>query len=426
MKGTFLAQGHKYWILPILYIISAAALALLVDIVDRSGPLYEVLPEIFLTRAGLAKDVMSSIATSLLTMTTITFSVMMVVLSTYTSQYSPRTLPNFIRSKAMQHAQGVFFAGFVYSITSMLFLKRTSTDTMVPDASVGVLLAVCCLLFFIYFIHRISMLIQVNRLIAEIGAHALNLLQFLQPADAPRNAKASDKSQSRLAVVLAKNEGYIRSVDIQSVVNLAERNGWRIRMGPRIGAYVEQGAPLLEIFGTPHTGINSDNLDRMISIGKDRTNTHDLEYVLENIAEMALRAISPGINDPNTAIYCIRELGVILTRMASTDCSSWTFSDSTGTLRLEIPFLPYADLLYKCFYQIRHYGAKDISVSAALLDALTRIALNGDPRIKKTAQEFGDNVIQGINPGVLQSLDQSYLEQKKRQLSEACGIIPGS
>ena len=177
MNGFERSSG-RYWVVPSLYIFAALGIAVLMDTLDHTATLRleEVIPRVLLTKTRIAESVLSAIATSLLSMTTITFSVMMVVLSTNASQYTPRTLPTFIQSKTMQHAQGMFFAGFTYSIAALHFLKRSEGDRLVFDASVAVLFALICLLFFVYFIHQVSKFIRVNTLIQIVSEKAVTLI----------------------------------------------------------------------------------------------------------------------------------------------------------------------------------------------------------------------------------------------------------
>lgn len=409
----------RYFLLPLTYILVSIGMALLVDVVDRSPGLLPAnrIPAILLTRADLAETALSAIATSLLTMTTITFSVIMVVLSTYTSQYTPRTLPNLIQSGIMHHAQGVFFAGFTYSITSLLFLKRSPSDQLVPDAAVGIMLAIVCLVFFIYFIHEVLSFVQVNHLITNVSSNAEKTIHALSPADKSHQPHGPKLQEQDSIMVHASKSGYIRYIDHKLIMRYAEREDLYIRLIPRIGQYVYRGKPLLKVWGG--AGLNQEKLKKAIDLGRDRTNQQDVEYIMEKIVETALRAISPGINDPNTAIYCIRELSRILHLLGERKDTNWLLTDSHGKVRLEIPFPKFKDLLYKTFYQIRHYGAKDISVSTAILKGLSSTASGQREEIKRDIAEFAPYITHNIKESSLHKLDQDYLDRILKELSES-------
>lgn len=416
LKRTFF-RTNVFWILPVSYIAGAILLAWGIDLADRSPAvdLQSWIPDILLTRSDIAKEVLTAIATSLLTMTTITFSVMMVVLSTYASQFSPRVLPNFTKSSVMQHAQGIFFAGFVFSVTSLLFLKRTSPEQQVPEAAIGVILSVLCLVFFIYFIHRVSLSIQVNHLIADIAVHARKMIGGVHPGEEPDHP-----TQEAALVVNAEEEGYIRSVRYDKWVSYCESIGGSARIITRVGQFVNKGDRLAVVQGKKLEAKSAAPLKKWIEIGSTRTNEQDLEFVLEKIVEMALRAISPSINDPNTAIYCIRELGNLLERISQWQGTYWIYSDSTGHARLHVPFIPFGELLYKVFYQIRHYGASDISVSSALLDALIHIVEEKPDRVKDEVWSISRYVYDNIDPKVIHEPDRKYLLTKWDRLKQLC------
>jgi uncharacterized membrane protein len=309
----------------------ALLLAFLIDSLDRPGQgnLERMIPSVFLTRAELADSVLTAIATSLLTMTTITFSVMMVVLSTYASQYSPRTLPNFIKSKIMAHAQGIFFAGFTYSVASLLNLKR--------------------------------------------------------------------------------------------VVDLAMQEGLYLKLAPKVGQYVEKGSLLFEVWGSQDSAGLEPTLTKNVSLGLDRTNQQDLVYVMEKIIETGLRAISPSINDPNTAIYCIRELSLIIKRLGDWKGSHWIIKDRTGEPRMEIPFYSFEELLYKTYYQLRHYGAHDVSVSHALIEALIRVAEKLPSEGKQAVLKFGEYITHHIDKKVMHEFDKQLIDREMSKLQSMCG-----
>lgn len=389
-----------------------------IDGLDRSESvhLHNWIPSIFFTRVDIAKEILSSIATSLLTMTTITFSVMMVVLSTYASQYSPRVLPNFTKSLTMQHAQGIFFAGFVFSVTSLLLLKRLSDDRLVPEAAASVILAILCLVFFIYFIHRVSQSIQVNHLISDIGTHARKMIRSI-------NVGNHDTGFTSMTIhqLKAPKEGYLRSIDYIKWMKFCKKEKGQVRVIPRIGQYINKGEMLLECRSqsVPYS------FGRWVDIGPTRTNEQDLEFVMEKIIEMALRAISPSVNDPNTAIYCIRELSVLLEEISKWEGSAyWVYPDSEGVGRVYTPIPSFEEMLYKFFYQIRHYGASDISVSAALIDALIRISSNKSLEIQQAVWSVGGYVIHNISEKAIHILDREYLQKKWEKLAFACNQQP--
>lgn len=424
MANSFTKQTKNYWFIPVVYIISALGLAILLDVIDRSPKIRDehLIPEIFLTRSELAETVLSAIATSLLTMTTITFSVMMVVLSTYASQYSPRALPNFIRSRTMEHAQGIFFAGFTYSVTALLFLKRSSKEAMVPDAAVAVLLAVACLFFFVFFIHQVATFIQVNQLIKIISDRAVQLIQEIKGKGelTEANSRLKKTESEEPMYVYSPKEGYVQNVNIAKLAKLTADNDLYLRMIPRIGEYTAENEPLFEVWGCNEKDLLK-GMERLVKIERVRNNEQDLAYVLEKIIETALRAISPGINDPNTAIYCIRELSICLKKLGYWNGRTWVLRNEQQRNFLEIPFYTFDEFVFKTYYQLRHYGASDVSVCHALLEALIRIAEGVEPLGKQSVLKLGEYVDHNIDKKVLHNIDNQLIQDTMEKLRVVCG-----
>ncbi|MGA9227664.1 MAG: DUF2254 family protein, partial [Mesobacillus sp.] len=168
VRKIVLRIRESIWLLPGIYSIFAFLLALLVIYIDHNELAEGIVPSFLMTSIDLAQTILGSISAALLTMTTITFSTIMVVLTTYSSQFSPRTLNNFVEDPVTMRVLGIFMGGFVYSTLSLLFMSESWYKNDVISATVGVFLAFICLAFFAYFIHNVATSIQVSKLIREI------------------------------------------------------------------------------------------------------------------------------------------------------------------------------------------------------------------------------------------------------------------
>jgi len=158
---------ESIWFIPSIYTILASIFALATVLVDTkyNNALKEYIPSYFRTTVDLAQTILGTLSGALLTMTTVTFSTIMVVLTMYSSQFSPRALQNFLNKSSTQRVLGIFMGGFVYTILSLLFMRKASINHEVISASVGVAIAVICLAF---FIHNVGTSVQVSRLIREL------------------------------------------------------------------------------------------------------------------------------------------------------------------------------------------------------------------------------------------------------------------
>lgn len=371
MKKWLFRLNDSIWFTPTLLTFFSALLAIATVLIDTLyiGELVEELPYFMLTSVDLAQTILGTIAGALLTMTTITFSTIMVVLTTYSSQFSPRVLKNFITDKVTMRVLGIFMGGFVYSILSLLFMREASIDHNVISATVGVLFAVICLAFFAYFIHSVATSIQVSNLVADLAAdtHAVfekneklySRYSYVRLAEKPVHKVEETHLISSDAV------GYIRMIEIDALMKCASSNKVKLEILKPIGAFVTKNEPLLRVEGTEKV---LDSVADYFVIGPEPSSDQDVSYAIQKIVEIALRAISPGINDPNTAILCIRHLSGLLPQALEEAASYVQFSSEEGSVLL--PHKSNRDLLFQTFSGLAHYGREDVNVLLACLEAL--------------------------------------------------------
>jgi uncharacterized membrane protein len=154
-----------------------------------------------------------------------------------------------------------------------------------------------------------------------------------------------------------------------------------------------------------------------LEIGEERNSEEDVEFGLIKLVEVALRAISPGINDPNTAIFCIHKIGYVLSDIAQSKRHKTYYYDDANKLRLIVNKIPFKDLLYQSFSQIKHYGSHDYSVMGACVDALAFISKHSAHSIREICWEFSLYLFEGCDCSEMASLDRIYLERKMQELA---------
>ncbi|MCA1029460.1 DUF2254 domain-containing protein [Bacillus timonensis] len=421
----------SFWYLPCLYGFVALLLGIFSIKIDfylsSQHELYHLLPDVLLSDIDLAQTILSSISASLLTMTTITFSTILVVLTTYLSQFSPRTLQNFITDHSTQRVLGIFVGGFIYSIVLLLLLKETDEQNLFFAPSFAVAIAIICLLVFIFFIHHVTSWIQVSNLIHDITSRTIQTIEkgYQNDKDVHKDAPWDDWEGEDIKHLPSHqlslpNSGYIRFIDVKGMVKQASKEDCIIRIEKKLGDYIDQDTPLLSIWKTNNKDVEG-NYEKYISVGPEKAPIDDIQFGLTKLVEIALRALSPGINDPNTAINSIEQLGKILTKLGKKYLPRPYHNDEKRALRVILDKPTFNDYLYKSFYQIRHYGTEDISVLAAIIQALTLIAESNSKSVKDTVWEFSHYITEGINRDKLLSLDQKYLNNQLQTLARASG-----
>ncbi|WP_130292850.1 DUF2254 family protein [Fictibacillus sp. BK138] len=185
---------HNIWIIPSIYSVISIILALIVIYIDSTIDVKRdsLIMNLLFTEVDLARTILVSIAPSLLTMTTFTFSIIMVVLTTYSSQYSPRTLPTFMTDRITMRILAFFMGSFIYSVITLLFMKRSISEPYVVSATICILLAIVCLAFFAFFIHHVGTFIQVSKLVERLTNEGLEVLDDLSKMEKQKRMRIED------------------------------------------------------------------------------------------------------------------------------------------------------------------------------------------------------------------------------------------
>ncbi|WP_096156255.1 MULTISPECIES: DUF2254 domain-containing protein [Bacillus] len=418
MKKVLLRMKESIWVIPSIYCTISFVLTLVVLYVDmvHSDFLQNKIPILLMTSVDLAQIILGTISAALLTMTTITFSTIMVVLTTYTSQFSPRTLKDFVTKSSTMRVLGVFLGAFIYSIVTLLFMRKGTIDHPVISASVGVTVAIISLAFFAYFIHNVATSIQVSNLIYQLTEDALKTIKDEERDIENANKEKKDQPiepPERFTSVHAVNGGtfgYIQLMDYKKLYELAEEKDYYIELKEYIGHYVSKESVILHIFHKEKE--LKFEIDDYITIGQERTPIQDIEFNIIKMVEIALRAISPGINDPNTAIDCIRFLRTPLTEALQRASNYEVFYNKDKTPRLLKKQESVEQLLYTTFYQLSHYGRQDISILLAVMDTLDHIAEHSKQEVKVEVIKFAQYVYRKFEEDLLEELDKKHLDSK--------------
>ncbi|MCD8502166.1 MAG: DUF2254 domain-containing protein [Bacillaceae bacterium] len=421
MRNFLLQFKQTIWLIPSVYCLLATFLAFGVIYLDtvHGEAVTKTVPALFLISVDLAQTILGTIAAALLTMITITFSTIMVVLTTYSSQFSPRTLSDFISNKVTMRVLGVYMGGIMYSILTLLFMRENLTHEVIA-APIGVLIAIICLAFFAYFIHHVANSIQVGNLINEVTTSALNALEDRRT---PKKGEVIKITWDKPTLPQSANQfevksdtlGYIQLYETERFLKLAMVQNVVFELTKPVGAFVKPGETLMVIY---HEELQP-NLDfkKYIKIGNNRTMFQDVEFGIRKIVEVTLRAISPGINDPNTATDCILHLGMILAEISKDDGCHLNYY-LEGEIKVTTMQAPFKDILYGAFYQVCHYGREDISILLAIYDALITIVEEGAPSVRKYVWEISEYIYANFHKGAIHEMDLPYLNKKKERLRQ--------
>jgi uncharacterized membrane protein len=416
-RGGFLIR-------PFLIVLGLGTAGAVLSALEEQFPqIRRIVPEVlFPSQADpqVAQAILTSIATSTMTVVSIVFAILLMTLTLASTQFSPRILISFVRDRVTQWTLGIFLGTFSYCIAALPAARSLPAPFAPVVTVVGAMaLAPVCVGWLIYFIHHISNAISVNHIVDRIRRETELVIDELMPYPRPMHPDvAFGASLGQLKHVLAsRRSGYIRFVDIGLLNSLAKSYGVCLRLERRVGQFIPAGGALMR---TTHGDRISEEralqLLAAVDVGPTRTMQQDIEFGVVQIVDIALRAISPAVNDPTTAISSIDQLSSIMIRWTSRAPPRSHHYDPPHVLRIIVPWIDFDGLLDLAFEQIRHYSSSDAAVSLRLMRALGDISsTTTDLTVRQRLLERGKRVIDGC-AGRIQEFDLTRLRARLARL----------
>ena len=374
------------WLVPGLLVLASILLFALTYAYDREAYLngWSVPRWIDTGGADAGRQVLIALAAAVITVVGVVFSVTIVALTLASSQFGPRMLRNFIRDRGTQVTLGVFVATFVYLILALGSIGTGPHGQFVPHLSIamGLLLVLGDLLVLIYFIHHVATSIQLPWVIAGIAADLRQAVELELPTDddafVPGRDPVADDALARASLgveVPAATSGYLQYVSQRRLVTVAARNDAVVELIHRPGHFVSAGRPLARVSPAAAVPFVTDELRRAHVTGPQRTLPQDLAFAIDQLVEIAIRALSPAVNDTFTALSCIDWLGdglAVITQRWVSDRRA--YRDEGDQVRLIEAGISYQRLVDRAFDKIRQAGRGMPAVMIRQLDSLTRLA----------------------------------------------------
>lgn len=373
------------WFMPALLTLGAITLAAVLIEVDIRlyDTLRERLPQLLITEPEGAHSMLSAIATSMSTIAGVVFSVTIVALTLASSQYSPRLLRNFMRDRANQIVLGVFVGVYVYCLMVLKTIRSGDDISFVPSIAVlvGLLSAMVAMGFFIFFIHHISTAIQASEIAAAITHETLATIDrtFTSQSRATHEEPPINTHSDCIWQSVPSNQiGYIQSVDNDALFSLACECKTTIRMEHKIGDFVGTGQVLVSILQDEAPAKEViDEVNHFFAIGSYRTIEQDIAFGLRQLVDIALKALSPSINDTTTAVTCIEHLTVLLSHCTQRLLPQACRYDK-NLLRVMFRSIHFPDLVDLSYRQILDNSLSNAEMIAQLLRSIERVAQSTD------------------------------------------------
>lgn len=366
--------------MPVGFSILAAGLALGLVRIDE-----ELAPDtsawfFYGGQADGARELLSTIASSMLTIAGLVFSITILVLQLASSQFSPRILSTFLQDRVTQSSLGMFLGSFVYA---MMLLPRVrsetdSTPAFVPGVSVYVafLLALISVGFFVRYIHHMAHSIRAVNIIGRVAQETHASIERLYPEqffEEPSEPRSLPSHPADLVLENSRPAGVVIHVDQEALLHAARSRDVLIELIPRVGDFVPSGAPLCRVWGASEP--EGLSVNDWIVLATERTPRQDPMFGFRQLVDVAERALSPGINDPSTAKQALDHLHDLLRALARRSIPAAARVDDGGVLRLWLPHPDWSDYVRMTFDEIRSYGSGSIQVMngarVALEDLLT-------------------------------------------------------
>lgn len=417
----------SFWFIPTLMVVLAIGLSFVTiaidqayetDVISKLGWAYSLGP------SG-SRAILSAIAGSMVSVATTAFSITIVALQLASSQFGPRLLRNFMQDTGNQIVLGTFISTFVYSLMVLRTVNGVEENEFVPHISVtcGIGLAIASIGVLIYFIHHAASSIQVDQVIKRVGQELNSAINRLYPEKIGRTAsKRREEKVSDLppdfdhdaAAIRATKTGYIQAIDDTQLMQIAIEKDLLLHIRQRPGRFIVQGSELARVFpGAPVNKQLVAQINDVFVIGSQRTEQQDVEFSIDQLVEIAVRALSPGINDPFTAVRCIDQLSAALCQFVQREIPSPYRYDEHDRLRVVAEPITFADITDAAFNQIRQYGQTSVAVTMRLLEAIAVIAsFTHRPSDQAVLRRHAQMTERGSQEGIVEELDRKDIRER--------------
>ncbi|MBM3606345.1 MAG: DUF2254 domain-containing protein [Alphaproteobacteria bacterium] len=421
------AVRTSLWFLPAILGVAALALtwgALALDEWLGQGPDESFPSLIYVSEPAQARELLATILTSIITMASLVFSITMVVLTLAASQFGPRLIRNFMGRLQTQLVLGTFVLTIIYSLLLLASIGpgESGETNAYLSVTLAIGLAVICVGLLVLYIHDLARSIMSETLIEAVGCELDQGVRDLRPlgqAEDPEQALPDDFDE-RAALCVVEASGYVQAIEFEQIMEAARSADVLVGLYLRAGDFAIPNGRAFGIYPAEHaTPELARTIATSITLGVHRTPVQDLEFSIRHLVEIAVRALSPGINDPYTAVSVINRLSASWPALMERAVPRGVFHDDEGNLRVICPRPTYAGLLNASFSQIRQNGADKPLILIHLLNALKAIgycACVDEQRAALLAQV--DAIVEDARREIRNHADLKDVEHRARQTME--------
>lgn len=379
----------ELWPLPTIAIVVGVAVGIFLPMLDRAVDADLPLQfEQFVFGGGpeSARAVLSAISGSLITATSLTFSLTVVALQLASSQASPRVLRTFMKDQTVHWTLAIFVGTFAYSLTVLRTVRDATDDVVaiVPRLAVTLasLLTLLSVVMLIIFLAQLARQLRIETTLQQVFRETTSTIELVASTMSTGAVVLPQVPPNhRSEVARASRSGFIRSSDRSRLLSLATHHDIVIREETTIGSHVVEGTPVAWWWlRDPQTYIEEEKREQIsesvagaFGMAYERTPSQDIGFGLRQLVDIAARALSSGVNDPTTAVHSLGHISAILCALTALPEQSPAISDDDGTVRVMITRHDFTDLLELALNQPRRYGASDPDVAARLYQLLQEV-----------------------------------------------------
>lgn len=410
-----------FWLIPVLIILLSIFLAIGFVYIDQTVTFsQEGLGRFFFVNStDSARSILSTISGAMIGVAGTVFSVTLVALTLASSQLGPRLIKNFMYIRLNQIVLGSYISTYLYCLIVLNSVQETDGFTFIPSLSIflAIIAAIVNIILLIVFIHQIAISIQADRVISDIAVSMSKQVRVLFPekmgdeADHDKDLPV-DTIKSQYAIIVSvksTQSGYLQYIDGESLLHLMTNFNTLFELNYRPGDFVVEGIEIGKLYTNEKAEKNT--LEKILSqfvIGKTKTSQQDIEFPIHQMVEIAARALSPGVNDPYTAIACIDNLTTTICYLAQIEFPSKYRIDNKRELRVIANALDFEGVLDAAFNQIRQFSAGSTAVIIRLMEAL--LIIHGVATIESDKKAIVKHVKMTLNVGKESIIEKNDLE----------------
>lgn len=423
LKATF-------WFVPAVIIIITIFLSAVLVSVDQG---IEIPKEglnhlFFVNSADSARSILTTISAAMIGVAGTVFSITLVALTLASSQFGPRLIRNFMYVRLNQVVLGSYVSTYLYCLFVLNAIKETDGNTFIPKVSIlfAIIAAFVNIILLIVFIHQIATSIQADKVISDISGIIYTQVKNLFPeklGDEFEKEKRVDadvvKSKYTLSkFIKAPKSGYFQYIDNESLLEEIQKIDGLLELYFKPGDHLVEGINIAKLYTNKEIDDEQyDDISDNFVIGNTKSSQQDLKFSIHQMVEIASRALSPGVNDPFTAITCIDNLTATMCRLAQANYPSIYRVDDDNTLRVITKNLAFEDFLDASFNQIRQYSAGNTAVVIKLMDGLTTIAVFTKNEVyKKALVKHAKMVLNVGKQSLNEENDFKNLEERSKKI----------